>query len=159
MLMDEVLPTKTKRKEHVYWCCCVFISLVTRQDGLQNLNTILWQNLFGKKKKNYKIKWKQWLVTFIGGFNTWTRLKGHFALRWPTGLVSNLSFDCRLNCNSHWKKGQKVIFFIARNTRISFHKAHLSKSVYFIFTCEKSQYSQSEWSTAVFTCGRITNQR
>ena len=68
MLMYEVLPTKTKRKEHVYWCCCVFISLVTRQHGLQNVNTILWQNLFEKKKKDYKIKWKQWLVTFMSSY-------------------------------------------------------------------------------------------
>ena len=29
----------------------------------------------------------------------------------------------------------------------------------FFFRCEKSLYSQSEWRIAVFTCGRITNQR
>ena len=48
---------------------------------------------------------------------------------------------------------------IIRNTRISFRKAHLQKSICYIFTCEKSLYSQSEWRTAIFTCGRITNQR
>ena len=52
-----------------------------------------------------------------------------------------------------------VKIFITRNTRISFRKAHLQKSICYIFTCEKSLYSQSEWRTAVFTCGSITNQR
>ena len=54
---------------------------------------------------------------------------------------------------------QNIYFFITRNTKISFQKAHLQKSICFIFTCEKSLYSQSEWRIAVFTCGRITNQR
>ena len=35
------------------------------------------------------------------------------------------------------------------NMRISFHKAHLYKSIRFIFTCGKGLYSQSEWSTAI----------
>ena len=39
--------------------------------------------------------------------------------------------------------------FITQNTRILFHKAHLYKSFRFIFTCEKSLYSQSEWRTAI----------
>ena len=41
------------------------------------------------------------------------------------------------------------INFITHNTRISFHKAHLYKSIRFIFTCEKSLYSQSELRTAI----------
>ena len=43
--------------------------------------------------------------------------------------------------------------------RILFRKAYLQKSICFIFTCEKSLYSQSEGHSAVFTRGRITNQR
>ena len=39
--------------------------------------------------------------------------------------------------------------FITHNTRILFHKAHLYKSIRFIFTCEKSLYSQSELRTAI----------
>ena len=35
-----------------------------------------------------------------------------------------------------------IICFITHNTRILFHKAHLYKSIRFIFTCEKSLYSQ-----------------
>ena len=38
---------------------------------------------------------------------------------------------------------------ITHNTRILFHKAHLYKSIRFIFTCEKSLYSQSELRTAI----------
>ena len=52
-----------------------------------------------------------------------------------------------------------VNLFITRNTRISFRKAHLQKAICYIFTCEKSLYSQSEWRVDVFTCGRLTNQR
>ena len=52
-----------------------------------------------------------------------------------------------------------VFLFITRNTRISFRKAHLQKSICYIFTCEKSLYSQSKWRTAVFTCGQLTDQR
>ena len=51
------------------------------------------------------------------------------------------------------------MFFITRNTGISFQKAHLQKSICFIFTYEKSLYSQSECYAAVFTSGRITNQQ
>ena len=54
---------------------------------------------------------------------------------------------------------QNIYFFITRNTGISFQKAHLQKSICFIFTCEKSLYSQSECYAAVFTSGRITNQQ
>ena len=39
--------------------------------------------------------------------------------------------------------------FITHNTRILFYKAHLYKSIRFIFTCEKSLYSQSELRTAI----------
>ena len=39
--------------------------------------------------------------------------------------------------------------FITHNTRILFHKAHLYKSIRFIFTCEKTLYSQSELRTAI----------
>ena len=39
--------------------------------------------------------------------------------------------------------------FITHNMRILFHKAHLYKSIHFIFTCEKSLYSQSELRTAI----------
>ena len=39
--------------------------------------------------------------------------------------------------------------FITHNKRILFHKAHLYKSIGFIFTCEKGLYSQSEWRTAI----------
>ena len=42
-----------------------------------------------------------------------------------------------------------VYVFITDNTRISFHKAHLYKSIRFIFTCEESLYSQSEFRTAI----------
>ena len=42
-----------------------------------------------------------------------------------------------------------VHIFITQNTRILFHKAHLYKSIRFIFTCEKSLYSQSELRTAI----------
>lgn len=52
-----------------------------------------------------------------------------------------------------------VIYFITRITRILFRKAYLYKSIRFIFTCEKNLYSQSEWRSAFFTCGSITNQR
>ena len=43
----------------------------------------------------------------------------------------------------------RVKYFITHNTRILFHKAHLYKSIRFIFTCEKSLYSQSELRTAI----------
>ena len=52
-----------------------------------------------------------------------------------------------------------IKLFITRNARISFHKAHLQKSICYIFTYEKSLYSQSEWRTAVFTNGSIINRR
>ena len=39
--------------------------------------------------------------------------------------------------------------FITHNMRILFHKAHLYKSIRFIFTCGKGLYSQSEWRTAI----------
>ena len=42
-----------------------------------------------------------------------------------------------------------VNHFITHNTIILFHKAHLYKSIRFIFTCEKSLYSQSELRTAI----------
>ena len=42
-----------------------------------------------------------------------------------------------------------VFYFITHNTRILFHKAHLYKSIRFIFTCEKSLYSQSQLRTAI----------
>ena len=42
-----------------------------------------------------------------------------------------------------------VKLFITHNTRILFHQAHLYKSIRFIFTCEKSLYSQSELRTAI----------
>ena len=42
-----------------------------------------------------------------------------------------------------------VLTFITHNTRILFHKAHLYKSIRFIFTCEKSLHSQSELRTAI----------
>ena len=42
-----------------------------------------------------------------------------------------------------------VVRFSTHNTRILFHKAHLYKSIRFIFTCEKSLYSQSELRTAI----------
>ena len=41
-----------------------------------------------------------------------------------------------------------IYIFITHNTRILFHKAHLYKSIRFIFTYEKSLYSQSELRTA-----------
>ena len=43
----------------------------------------------------------------------------------------------------------KVLSFITHNMRILFHKAPLYESIRFIFTCEKSLYSQSEWLTAL----------
>ena len=43
----------------------------------------------------------------------------------------------------------KIMQFITHNTRILFHKAHLYKSIRFIFTCEKSLYSQLELRTAI----------
>ena len=42
-----------------------------------------------------------------------------------------------------------VILFITHNMRILFPKAHLYKSIRFIFTCGKGLYSQSEWRTAI----------
>ena len=51
---------------------------------------------------------------------------------------------------------------ITHNMRILFHKAHLYKSIRFIFTCEKGLYSQSEWRTAIShveECRSTTNQR
>ena len=42
-----------------------------------------------------------------------------------------------------------IYFFITHNMRILFHKAHLYKSIRFIFTCGKGLYSQSEWRTAI----------
>ena len=44
---------------------------------------------------------------------------------------------------------QLIKCFFTRNTKILFHKANLQKSIRFIFTCEKSLYSQSEWRSAV----------
>ena len=47
-------------------------------------------------------------------------------------------------------QGERAVLpFITHNTRILFHKAHLYKSIRFIFTCEKSLYSQSELRTAI----------
>ena len=42
-----------------------------------------------------------------------------------------------------------VKIIITHNTRILFDKALLYKSIRFIFTCEKSLYSQSELRTAI----------
>ena len=39
--------------------------------------------------------------------------------------------------------------FITHIMRILFHKAHLYKSIRFIFTCGKGLYGQSEWRAAI----------
>ena len=72
-------------------------------------------------------------------------------------VINNFRLKTEIKAESNkMKQAQK---FITRITRILFRKAYLYKSIRFIFTCEKSLYSRSEWRTAVFTCGSITNQR
>ena len=52
-----------------------------------------------------------------------------------------------------------VYIYLLHVTR-EFHSVNLiCRNLYAIFSREKSLYSQSEWRIAVFTCGRITNQR
>ena len=53
-----------------------------------------------------------------------------------------------------------VHIIITSNTRILNHKAHLQKSICFIFTCEKKKPSQPIRMVyySCFTCGSITNQ-
>ena len=52
-----------------------------------------------------------------------------------------------------------VTNIITHDTRILFHKAHLYKSIRFIFTCEKTPIQPIRIAYSYFTCESITNQR
>ena len=60
--------------------------------------------------------------------------------------VDLLGAEISIIMSPHW---DDLHPFITHNMRILFHKAHLYKSIHFIFTCGKGLYSQSEWRTAI----------
>ena len=68
-------------------------------------------------------------------------------------LYENTSWCLYISNKSTFVQRNRVVFVspysYTHNMRILFHKAHLYKSIRFIFTCGKGLYSQSEWRTAI----------
>ena len=67
----------------------------------------------------------------------------------PHGILFDRRLEPYIASRCYLRSNVSAERFITHKTRILFRKAHLYKSIRFIFTCEKSRYSQSEWRTAI----------